>query len=72
MNPDYEKIAEAYGIAHATVTEREQLDGAIDAMLATPGAYLLQVAVIPEGEVLPMCCPGSDVDDMLLEVKKED
>ena len=71
MNPDYEKIADAYGIPSATVTEREQLDEAIDTMLATPGAYLLQVAVISEGEVLPMCCPGRDVDDMLLEIKKE-
>lgn len=71
MNPDYEKIADAYGIPSATVTEREQLDEAIDTMLATPGAYLLQVAVISEGEVLPMCCPGCDVDDMLLEIKKE-
>lgn len=72
MNPDYEKIADAYGIPSTTVTEREQLDEAIDTMLATPGAYLLQVAVISEGEVLPMCCPGCDVDDMLLEIKKED
>ena len=72
MNPDYEKIADAYGIPSATVTEREQLDEAIDTMLATPGAYLLQVAVISKGEVLPMCCPGCDVDDMLLEIKKED
>ncbi len=71
MNPDYEKIADAYGIPSATVTEREQLDEAIDTMLTTPGAYLLQVAVISEGEVLPMCCPGCDVDDMLLEIKKE-
>lgn len=71
MNPDYEKIADAYGIPSATVTEREQLDEAIDTMLATPGAYLIQVAVISEGEVLPMCCPGCDVDDMLLEIKKE-
>lgn len=71
MNPDYEKIADAYGIPSATVTEREQLDEAIDTMLATPGAYLLQVAIISEGEVLPMCCPGCDVDDMLLEIKKE-
>lgn len=71
MNPDYEKIADAYGIPSATVTERELLDEAIDTMLATPGAYLLQVAVISEGEVLPMCCPGCDVDDMLLEIKKE-
>lgn len=71
MNPDYEKIADAYGIPSATVTEREQLDEAINTMLATPGAYLLQVAVISEGEVLPMCCPGCDVDDMLLEIKKE-
>jgi acetolactate synthase-1/2/3 large subunit len=70
VNPDYEKVAAAYGIPCITVTEREKLDEAIQKMVETDGPFLLQVAVIEEGEVLPMCCPGSDVDDMLLEVKK--
>lgn len=69
MNPDYNMIASAYAIPNETVTERENLEQAIVKMLATEGPYLLQVAVIEEGEVLPMCCPGNDVDDMLLEVK---
>ena len=69
MNPDYEKIAEAYDIPFCTVTEREHLDEGIRKMLDVKGPFLLQVAVIREGNVLPMCCPGSDVDDMLLEVK---
>ena len=69
MNPDYEKIAEAYDIPFCTVTEREHLDEGIRKMLDVKGPFLLQVAVIREGNVLPMCCPGNDVDDMLLEVK---
>lgn len=69
MNPDYEKIAEAYGIPSRTIVEREKLDAGINEMLTTEGAFLLQVAVIEEGNVFPMCCPGSDVDDMLLEIK---
>ena len=69
LNPDYEKIAEAYRIPSTTVTERENLEEGIRKMLATEGPFLLQVAVIEEGNVLPMCCPGSDIDDMLLEIK---
>lgn len=68
MNPDYEKIAEAYRIPAYTVTERDDLDNAIRTMLDTPGPYLLQVAVMAEDNVLPMCCPGHDVDDMLLSI----
>lgn len=69
MNPDYNMIASAYAIPNETVTEREQLEDAIRRMITTEGPYLLQIAVIEEGEVLPMCCPGNDVDDMLLEIK---
>lgn len=68
-NPDYELLASAYAIPARTVTQREALDEAIGEMLATPGPYLLQVAVREEDNVLPMCCPGHDVDDMLLEIK---
>lgn len=67
MNPDYEKIAEAYNIPARTVTRREDLDHAIQQMLHTDGSFLLQAAVLEEDNVLPMCCPGHDVDDMMLE-----
>lgn len=67
MNPDYEKIAEAYNIPALTVTRREDLDHAIQQMLHTDGPLLLQAAVLEEDNVLPMCCPGHDVDDMMLE-----
>lgn len=67
MNPDYEKIAEAYNIPALTVTRREDLDNAIQQMLHTDGPFLLQAAVLAEDNVLPMCCPGHDVDDMMLE-----
>lgn len=67
LNPDYEKIAEAYAIPALTVTKREDLDKAIRTMIDTKGAFLLQVAVKEEDNVLPMCCPGHDVDDMMLE-----
>lgn len=69
LNPDYEKIAEGYGIPCRTVVERADLDEAIREMLDTEGPYLLQVAVKEEDNVLPMTPPGGSVDDMLLEVK---
>ncbi len=67
-NPDYELIAQAYGIPVQTVTDREKLDEAIGEMLATPGPYLLQCAVLEEDDVLPMTPPGANVDEMLLEI----
>ena len=66
MNPDYEKIAQAYDIPVRTVTDRADLDEAIHEMIGTPGPFLLQAAVMEEDNVMPMCCPGHDVDDMIL------
>ena len=69
LNPDYEKIAEAYGIPARTVVKREELHDAINEMLQTDGAFLLQCAVKEEDNVLPMTPPGANIDEMLLEVK---
>ena len=66
LNPDYELIAKAYRIPVRTVTEHADLPAAVAEMLATPGPYLLQAAVMEEDNVLLMCCPGHDVDDMML------
>ncbi len=69
LNPDYERIASAYGIPSRTVVDREELDDAIQEMLSTDGAFLLQCAVKEEDNVLPMTPPGANVDEMLLEIK---
>lgn len=68
-NPDFCRVASAYGIPSRTVTRREELDEAIREMIATPGAFLLQCAVMEEDNVLPMTPPGANVDEMLLEIK---
>ena len=69
LNPDYEKIASGYNIPCRTVVERGELDAAIREMLDTDGQYILQCAIKPEDNVLPMTPPGGSVDEMLLEVK---
>ena len=67
MNPDYMKIAEAYGIPSRRVIERSELKEAIHEMLATDGPFLLEACVIEEGNVMPMTPPGGTVNEMLLE-----
>lgn len=67
MNPDYMKIAQAYGIASGRVMERNELKSAIKEMLSTDGPFLLEVCVNEEGNVLPMTPPGSPVNHMVLE-----
>ena len=62
LNPDFDKIASR------TVVNRGDLDSAIEEMLHTEGAYLLQCAVKEEDNVLPMTPPGANVDEMLLEL----
>ncbi len=72
LNPDYNKIADAYGIPSLTVTERKDLKAGVEKMLATKGPFLLQVAVEEEENIMPMCVPGADVDDMMLHFEKEE
>ena len=66
-NPDYMKIAEAYGIPSVRVEKREDLQSAIHEMLKTDGPFILEACVIEEGNVLPMTPPGGSVNQMLLE-----
>ena len=68
VNPDYEKVAEAYNIPCETVSERGDLAAAIERMISTEGPYLLQCVVKEEDNVLPMTPPGANVDEMILEI----
>lgn len=65
VNPDFVRIAEAYGIPAQRVTRREELQPAVKAMLETKGAYFLQVAVGREDNVFPMVPGGASLDEML-------
>ncbi len=67
LNPDYMQIASAYGIPSRRVFKREELKSAVDEMLNSKGAFLLEACVEREGNVMPMTPPGGAVNQMLLE-----
>jgi acetolactate synthase-1/2/3 large subunit len=68
MNPDYSRIATAYGIPYRLVTDRKDLKDAVADMLKAKGAFLLEAAVMDEENVMPMIKPGSPVDKMIFEI----
>jgi len=65
-NPDFIKIADAYNIKGRKVTERTELDGAIEEMLTHKGPYLLEVVVETKGMVYPMVPAGGSITNILL------
>jgi acetolactate synthase-1/2/3 large subunit len=67
-NPDFVRIAEAYGIPALRVDAREGLGAAIDTMLEHPGVFLLEVAVEREGNVFPMVASNGSVSDVRMGV----
>ena len=69
MNPDYMKIAEAYGIPAQRVKKREELAEAVNKMLATDGPFILEAVVTEEENVLPMTPPGSAISEIMLETE---
>lgn len=66
-NPDFVKLAQAYGIAARRVEDRKELEAAVDAMLAATGPCFLEVKVEKEENVFPMVPQGAGVSDMILE-----
>ncbi len=66
VNPDFVGIAKAYGIAGNKVTERENLQDAIQAMLDHEGPYVLEIVVEKEDNVFPMVPAGDSVANIRL------
>jgi acetolactate synthase-1/2/3 large subunit len=66
VNPDFVGIAKAYGITANKVTERENLQDAIQAMLDHEGPYVLEVVVEKEDNVFPMVPAGDSVANIRL------
>ncbi len=65
-NPDFVRIAEAYGIAAERVSDRADLAEAIARLLAADEPRLLAVAVGREDDVFPMIPAGAGIADMRL------
>ncbi|MDE6443979.1 MAG: biosynthetic-type acetolactate synthase large subunit [Muribaculaceae bacterium] len=66
VNPDFKMLANAYGIPAIDVAHRDQLDEAIEKMVSTEGAFLLNVNIDETDMVFPMTPAGHAVDEILL------
>ncbi|MFD0760744.1 biosynthetic-type acetolactate synthase large subunit [Lutibacter aestuarii] len=65
-NPDFVKIAEGYGIEANRVSDRKELAGAIETMIASKSSYFLEVVIEKEDNVFPMIPTGASVSDIRL------
>ena len=66
-SPHFTKIAEGYDIKALYVDKREDLENAIDQMLASKDCFLLDIRVEKKENILPMIEPGAGVSDIKLE-----
>lgn len=64
-NPDFVKLADAYGWQADRVDRPEQLEDALKRMLAADGPYLLDVVVSRDQNVYPMVAPGAGLSDVI-------
>ncbi len=64
--PDPEKLAGAYGFKGRTVEKPQHLRAALEAAVAEPGPYLLNVRVSPFENVYPMVPAGGAINEMVL------
>jgi acetolactate synthase-1/2/3 large subunit len=65
LSPDFAKLAEAFGIRSAVITERRQVIPALQAARRQKGPILLDFKVQPEDSVYPMISPGAALDEMI-------
>ena len=65
--PDFVTIAKGFGIPGRNVFTREELVPALEEMLASKGAFLLDVHTGYEEHVLPMIPPGGDYTKIIME-----
>lgn len=69
-NPDYDKLAESFGIKGIRCSNRENLKSTIEYFLNYNGSILCDFRVVPN-LCLPLVSPGSALDDMILFGDKE-
>ena len=65
-NPDFVGVAEAFGARGRRVTERADIDVALDEMLAAKGPFVLDIVVEREENVFPMIPVGAGCAEIRL------
>jgi len=66
-NPDFVRLAEAYGLLGLRAATREEARAAIGRAQACPGPVLIEFLVDPEATVYPVVPPGASLAEMLFE-----
>jgi acetolactate synthase-1/2/3 large subunit len=64
-NPDFVKIADAYGITGIRVTDKAQVAAAIQQAMDTPGPVIVEFIVKQDEHVFPMIPAGESVNEMM-------
>lgn len=65
-NPDFVKVAEAYGMLGIQVDTFEQVRSAILEAIKHPGSALISFTISPEEAVLPLVPPGKEITEMIV------
>ena len=63
-SPDFVKLADAYGITAARVSDPDEVDEAIQTALDYPGPYVLDILISKDELVLPMVASGRPNNEM--------
>jgi len=65
LNPDFAKLAEAYGIRSMTISERSEVVPAVQSAREYDGPVLINFKVEQEDTVYPMVAEGAALHDMI-------
>jgi|TARA_B110000263_G_scaffold191155_1_gene169000 acetolactate synthase-1/2/3 large subunit len=66
-NPDFVKLADAYGIKALRVTNQDEMEGAINAARAHDGPFIIDFVIYRDENVFPMIPSGQSVAQLIEE-----
>ncbi len=72
FQPDFVKLAEAFGMAALRVSEKEQVEPAIEDALRHPGPVLIDFEVEQEEDLYPAMPPGASLAETIDQPKFEE
>lgn len=72
FNPDFIKLAEAFGIPARRVTKREEIAESVEFARSIKGPVLIEYVVEKEDMVYPMVPSGADLHNMIRRPKPEE
>jgi acetolactate synthase I/II/III large subunit len=71
LSPDFVKLSEAFGLTGLRVTERSQVQSAVQTAREHPGTVVIDFRVEQEDTVFPMVPAGADLHAMIRRPKPE-